>query len=144
MGGTNEASSPHNLTHIQGDITMTDRKQRTPAEIIAETEAKLERLKVKQAKQEAKSNPAVAPLMAELDGLRKDIREAKKGLGDGPQSFNARADKHLVWLDKIEAEREAAQDTLASAETRKSEIEALIAETINGIVDSSDEITLEA
>ena len=123
---------------------MTDRTQRTPAEIIAETEAKLERLKVKQAKQEAKSNPAVAPLMAELDGLRKDIREAKKGLGDGPQSFNARADKHLVWLDKIEAEREATQDTLASAETRKSEIEALIAETINGIVDSSDEITLEA
>lgn len=122
---------------------MSDRKQRTPAEIIAETEAKLARLKVKQAKQDAKSNPAVAPLMEELDGLRKDIREARKGLGDGPQSFNARVAKHEAWIDKIEVERMAAQDTLASAETRKSEIEALIAETINGLV-ASDEMSAEA
>ena len=122
---------------------MSDRKQRTPAEIIAETEAKLARLKVKQAKQDAKSNPAVAPLMAELDGLRKDIREARKGLGDGPQSFNARVAKHEAWINKIEVERMAAQDTLASAETRKSEIEALIAETINGLV-SSEEMSAEA
>ena len=122
---------------------MSDRKQRTPAEIIAETEAKLARLKVKQAKQDAKSNPAVAPLMAELDGLRKDIREARKGLGDGPQSFNARVAKHEAWINKIEVERMAAQDTLASAETRKSEIEAQIAETINGLV-SSEEMSAEA
>ena len=122
---------------------MSERKQRTPAEIIAETEAKLARLKVKQAKQDAKSNPAVAPLMAELDGLRKDIREARKGLGDGPQSFNARVAKHEAWINKIEVERMAAQDTLASAETRKSEIEAQIAETINGLV-SSEEMSAEA
>ena len=122
---------------------MSDRKQRTPAEIIAETEAKLARLKVKQAKQDAKSNPAVAPLMAELDGLRKDIREARKGLGDGPQSFNARVAKHEAWINKIEVERMVAQDTLASAETRKSEIEAQIAETINGLV-SSEEMSAEA
>lgn len=122
---------------------MSDRKQRTPAEIIAETEAKLARLKVKEAKQKAKSNPAVAPLMEELDALRKDIREARKGLGDGPQSFNARVAKHEAWINKIEVERMAAQDTLASAETRKSEIEAQIAETINGLV-SSEEMSAEA
>ena len=122
---------------------MSERKQRTPAEIIAETEAKLARLKVKEAKQKAKSNPAVAPLMEELDALRKDIREARKGLGDGPQSFNARVAKHEAWISKIEVERMAAQDTLASAETRKSEIEAQIAETINGLV-SSEEMSAEA
>jgi capsule polysaccharide export protein KpsE/RkpR len=122
---------------------MSDRKQRTPAEIIAETEAKLARLKVKEAKQKAKSNPAVAPLMEELDALRKDIREARKGLGDGPQSFNARVAKHEAWINKIEVERMVAQDTLASAETRKSEIEAQIAETINGLV-SSEEMSAEA
>ena len=122
---------------------MSERKQRTPAEIIAETEAKLARLKVKEAKQKAKSNPAVAPLMEELDALRKDIREARKGLGDGPQSFNARVAKHEAWINKIEVERMAAQDTLASAETRKSEIEAQIAETINGLV-SSEEMSAEA
>ena len=44
---------------------MSERKQRTPAEIIAETEAKLSRLRVKQAKQDAMSNPASTEFSAE-------------------------------------------------------------------------------
>jgi capsule polysaccharide export protein KpsE/RkpR len=123
---------------------MSERKQRTPAEIIAETEAKLSRLKVKQAKQDAMSNPAVAPLVEELDALRKDIREAKKGLGDGPQSFNARVAKHDAWIEKIEAERLDAEATLSTAELRKTEIEVQMAQVINGLVDSSDELSVEA
>jgi len=123
---------------------MSERKQRTPAEIIAETEAKLSRLRVKQAKQDAMSNPAVAPLLEELDALRKDIREAKKGLGDGPQSFNARVEKHNVWIAKIEGERFEAEATLSSAEQRKSEIESEIASVVNGIVETSDGMSAEA
>jgi|TARA_A100000172_G_scaffold79981_1_gene68327 capsule polysaccharide export protein KpsE/RkpR len=123
---------------------MSERKQRTPAEIIAETEAKLSRLKVKQAKQDAMSNPAVAPLVEELDALRKDIREAKKGLGDGPQSFNARVAKHDAWIEKIEAERLDAEATLSTAELRKTEIEVQMAQVINGLVESSDELSVEA
>ena len=123
---------------------MSERKQRTPAEIIAETEAKLAKLKVKQAKQDAMANPAITPLVAELDALRVDIREAKKGLGDGPQSFNARVVKHEVWIDKIEAEREAATDVLAFAETRKSEIEAQIAQVVNGLVEAPKETSAGA
>jgi len=123
---------------------MSERKQRTPAEIIAETEAKLSRLKVKQAKQEAMSNPAVAPLVEELDALRKDIREARKGLGDGPQSFNARVAKHEAWIEKIEAERLDAEATLSTAELRKTEIEVQMAQVINGLVESSDELSAEA
>ena len=123
--------------------TNSKRTQRTPSEIIAETEAKLARLRVRQAKQDAKTDPAVAPLLEELEGLRKDIREARKGLGDGPQSFNARITKHRVWIDKIERERSDAEDTLASAEARKSEIESLIADTINGIV-GTDEVSVTA
>jgi hypothetical protein len=113
---------------------MSERKQRTPAEIIAETEDKLSRLKIKAAKQDALSNPEVAPLVEELEDLRVSIREAKKGLGDGPQSFNARVAKHEAWIAKIEALRFDAEDTLSSAEQRKIEIEADIAQTINGLV----------
>ena len=124
---------------------MSERKQRTPAEIIAETEAKLSRLRVKQAKQDAMSNPAVAPLVEELDALRKDIREAKKGLGDGPQSFNARVQKHEVWIDRIETERSEAEATLSSAAQRKAEIEIQIASVVNGLVsDGPAEISAEA
>ena len=123
---------------------MSERKQRTPAEIIAETEAKLSRLKVKQAKQDAMSNPAVAPLVGELDALRKDIREAKKGLGDGPQSFNARVAKHEAWIDRIEGERFEAEATLSSAEQRKTEIEIQIASVINGLVEAPKENSASA
>ena len=120
---------------------MSERKQRTPAEIIAETEAKLSRLLVKQAKQDAMSNPEVAPLVAEMDALRIEIREARKGLGDGPQSFNARVQKHDAWIVKIEELRIIALHTLADAETRKTEIETEIAAVINGIVDTSADLS---
>jgi capsule polysaccharide export protein KpsE/RkpR len=115
---------------------MGERKQRTPAEIIAETEAKLAKLRVKQAKQGAMSDPTLAPLVAELEAMRKSIREAKKGLGDGPQSFNARVAKHEIWIEKIETERSFAQDTMDEAEARKSEIEAEITQAVNGLVET--------
>ena len=123
---------------------MSERKQRTPAEIIAETEAKLSRLLVKQAKQDALSNPEVAPLVAEMDALRIDIREARKGLGDGPQSFNARVAKHDAWIEKIEAERLEAEATLSSASQRKAEIEIQIASVVNGLVDAPKEFSAGA
>tara|TARA_R110000796_G_scaffold9573_6_gene32607 strand:+ start:3429 stop:3800 length:372 start_codon:yes stop_codon:yes gene_type:complete len=123
---------------------MSERKQRTPAEIIAETEAKLSRLVLKQAKQEAMSNPAITPLVAELDALRIDIREAKKGLGDGPQSFNARVVKHEIWIDKIEIERLDAEATLSSASQRKAEIELEIASAVTQVVEAPKEFTAGA
>ena len=102
--------------------------------MIAETEAKLGRLRVKQAKKDASSNPAVAALLAELEDLRKDIREAQKGLGDGPQSFNASIVKHEVWINKIEEKRELAETILDGALDRKIFIEAEIASVINSLV----------
>jgi len=63
---------------------ITKRGQRTPAEIIAETEAKLERLRIKQAKKDASSNPDVATMLENKAIIQKQIREAKKVLGNGP------------------------------------------------------------
>ncbi len=120
------------------------RNQRTPEEIIAETEARLERLRVRQAKAEAKSNPAVASLMEAKAELQKEIREAKKLLGDGPQSANARIAKHEAWIDKIQAQVHEAESDLFSAESRLSEIDTKIAEAISDIVKTSKEISAEA
>jgi cell fate (sporulation/competence/biofilm development) regulator YlbF (YheA/YmcA/DUF963 family) len=118
------------------------RKQRTPEEIIAETEARLERLRVRQAKAEAQSNPAVASLMNAKADLMKEVREAKKLLGDGPQSANARIAKHEAWIDKINASVIEAESDLFEAESKLSSINAQIAEAISGIV-SSKEISAE-
>ena len=125
-------------------IDHMTRKQRTPQEIIAETEAKLSRLRVKQAKQEALSNPAAVPLLAELEDLRKDTREARKGLGDGPQSFNARISKHEAWIEKIEDLRIEAQESLDLVNERKAQIEAELADVLNNLVSDTDVAELSA
>jgi hypothetical protein len=116
----------------------TKRNQRTPAEIIAETEARLERLRMKEAKQQAQSNPTVAALMAQKDEVQKDIREAKKIVGTGPQSADARIEKHQLWIEKIERSREDAWDTLGVAEQRLGEIDRQIQAEIASLVSSKD------
>ena len=124
---------------------MSERKQRTPAEIIAETEDKLARLRLKAAKQDAMSNPEIAPLVEQLNELRVNIREAKKGLGTGPQSYDARVAKHQAWISKIEDERWAAESVLEDATNKKDTIEAQIALAVKGIVASpSTEISANA
>ena len=116
----------------------TKRNQRTPAEIIAETEARLERLRMKEAKQQAQSNPTVAALMEQKAEVQKDIREAKKIVGTGPQSADARIEKHQLWIEKIERSREDAWNTLGVAEQRLGEIDRQIQAEIASLVSSKD------
>tara|TARA_R100000951_G_scaffold96741_1_gene86149 strand:+ start:1167 stop:1535 length:369 start_codon:yes stop_codon:yes gene_type:complete len=118
---------------------MTEtRKQRTPAQLIAETTAKLEKLRIRQAKQDAQSNPALAPLFDQLEEQRKIIREANKGLGKGPQSFAARIAKHNVWIDKITTEQNEATMDLESAEVEKELIEQQIQAAIANLNTNSN------
>ena len=110
------------------------RTQRTPSEIIAETEAKLERLRIKQAKKDASSNPDVAIMLENKAIIQKQIREAKKILGNGPQSAEARIAKHQAWIDRITAEVHDAEDTLSTGQQRLDEIDARIQAKISKIV----------
>ncbi len=122
---------------------MEKRQQRTPQEIIAETEARLERLRLKEAKQQAKTDPTISPLLDEMDELAKEIREAKKLLGSGPQSAEARIAKHGSWIDRIQEEVAAAHDALASAEERKAELQAEIVSATLTLLNSPKEISAE-
>ena len=110
------------------------RTQRTPAEIIAETQAKLERLQLRQAKKDASSNPEVAIMLENKAEVQKQIREAKKILGNGPQSAEARIAKHQAWIDRITAEVHDAEDTLSTGQQRLAEIESRIQAKISKIV----------
>jgi len=120
---------------------MEKRKQRSPQELIAEQTAKLERMQVRQAHADAKSNPALSPLMDEKADLAKEIREAKKLLGSGPQSAEARIEKHQDWIEKIEQERTDAAIVLESVEDRLTQINAEIASAIQGIVNAPKEMS---
>ena len=123
---------------------MEKRQQRTPQEIIAETEARLERLRLRQAQAEAKTNPALSPLMEEKAALLKDIREAKKLLGSGPQSAEVRIAKHNAWIEKIGDEALEAEATLSSAEQRMAEVNAEISTQVETLLETSEEKALEA
>ena len=120
------------------------RAQRTPAEIIAETEARLERLRLRQAQKAAKTNPALSPLMEEKADLAKQIREAKKLLGSGPQSAEQRIEKHAVWIAKINTEVDQAVQTLAEANARMAEINTEISRQVDSLLKTSEEKAQEA
>ena len=85
------------------------RSQRTPEQIIAETEARLASLRERQARKDAKNDPTVQSLMEHREFLQKQIRECKKILGDGPQSAKVRAQKHQAWIDLIRQEATTAE-----------------------------------
>ena len=114
--------------------TNSKRTQRTPSEIIAETEAKLERLRIKQAKKDAQSNPEVASLLEAKAALQKEIREAKKILGNGPQSAQARIAKHEAWIRRINNEEVAATRILETNGDEIAAIDAQINEKVSTIV----------
>ena len=114
--------------------TNSKRMQRTPSEIIAETEAKLERLRIKQAKKDAQSNPEVASLLEAKAALQKEIREAKKILGNGPQSAQARIEKHERWIRRITNEEVAANRILETNADEIAAIDAQINERVSTII----------
>jgi chromosome segregation ATPase len=107
------------------------RTQRTPEQIIAETEAKLERLRLKQAKEVAQSDPEVKALNDERAKYQKEIRDAKKTLGNGPQSAQARKAKHEAWIRRINNDEVAAHRTLEVAEDEIAQIDAKIAAKVS-------------
>jgi len=123
---------------------MEKRKQRTPQELIAEQQAKLERMQLRQAQVSAKSNPALSPLMDEKADLTTEIREAKKLLGTGPQSASTRIEKHEAWIVKITDEADNAETTLASAESRLAQLNSEITQAIQTVLASPTEQSVEA
>ena len=107
------------------------RNQRTPQEIIAETEAKLARLKMKEARNLAKEDPRIADLYDLRELEQKKIREAKKILGKGPQSGETRIEKHNSWISKIQEEMADAEDTILVAATTLDSLDNEIGEAID-------------
>ena len=122
---------------------MEKRNKRTPQELIEATEARLEKLRLREAKQHALTNPEVTFLTEELDVLQKEILTAKKLLGMGPQSASARIQKHEDWIEKIRSQAVDAAIALKSSEARKADIQSQIQDEISKIL-NPEENALEA
>jgi len=114
------------------------RNYRTPEQIIADTEAKLEKLRLRAAKKAASDNPLVAPLVAQKDELVKQLREAKKLMGEGPQSAAVRIAKHENWIAKINNQLAEAYDLEAEIQPQIDALDAQIVEAIENAVQSDN------
>ena len=122
----------------------TQRNQRTPQEIIAETEARLDRLLLRQAKAQSKSDPEVVALYELRETLLKSQREATKILGTTPQGGEARIAKHNAWVDKIEAEMMEATETLRVIQRDIAEVDAQISARIKTLMEISENTSFGA
>ena len=115
------------------------RTQRTASEIIAETEARLERLRLREAKTQAQTDPAVAALLDQKESIKKDEREAKKILGSGPQSASARLMKHEIWISKIKDEATLAELSLDTFTAQLADVDAQIQAALTAILSQNSE-----
>jgi hypothetical protein len=71
------------------------RTRRTPQQMIEEQEARLDKLKEKAALDAAKQSPELVQIVEAIQQETKAIQEAQRGLGKGPQSFDARIESTM-------------------------------------------------
>ena len=117
---------------------MSKRNRRTPEQIIAATAEKLNAMKQKQDIKAAKSHPAAVIILDALAAVEKEEREAKKGLGSGPQSFDNRMRAHNFWIDEIAALEDVAHATVDNAAANKDWLKSQLAAVIETIIEGEE------
>ena len=120
------------------------RSRRTPEEMIAEAKAKIERLEAKRVMDEAESHPDLADALEALESITKEMVDANKGLGTGPQSFDTRIESHSLWIDEIDAAKAVAkiqvEDGKVIAHAIRSVIGGFAAKIANGQSVTKEEV----
>ena len=104
----------------------TKRTRRTPDQLIAETEARLAKLQARQASQEAKSNPLLAPVLDRIKDQEKVEMAARKGFSKGPANFDERIAKAQARIVKIESQMANAEDEIEEAKAFKTHLRSVL------------------
>ena len=105
----------------------TKRTRRTPEQLIADAQSRLDKLQAKVAETEAAANPLLAPLLAEIKEVEKVELMARKGFSKGPQNFDERIQKAEARIVKIQGQKFEAEAIIAGAKARKDELRASLA-----------------
>ena len=101
--------------------------RRTPAQLIQDKQAELDKLNLRIAADTARTDPVYAPINVALDNLKKGEANARKTLGNNKQGAAARIKKHIIWIDRIEAELAEAKTQLAGVKTLRKALKTLLA-----------------
>ena len=123
-------------------MEKTTRTRRTPEQLIADAQSRLDKLHAKAAESEAASNPLLAPLLTEIKEVEKAELMARKGFSKGPQNFEARIAKAEARILMIHGQMEDAEQVIATAKDRKAELRATLAGLTQAIA-KGEEVTEE-
>ena len=120
----------------------TKRTRRTPEQLIADAQSRLDKLQAKAAESEAASNPLLAPLLTELKEVEKAELMARKGFSKGPQNFEERIAKAEARIESITEQMAEAEEVIATAKARKAQLRAALADLTQAIA-KGEEVTEE-
>ena len=101
--------------------------RRTPTQLIKDKQAELDKLNLRIAADTARTDPVYAPINVALDNLKKGEANARKTLGNNKQGAAARIKKHIIWIDRIEAELAEAKTQLQGVKTLRKALKTLLA-----------------
>ena len=116
----------------------TKRTRRTPEQLIADAQSRLDKLQAKAAESEAASNPLLAPLLKEIKEVEKAELMARKGFSKGPQNFDERIAKAQARIDKITAQKASAHEVIEASKLRKAELRSALADLTQAIAKGED------
>ena len=116
----------------------TKRTRRTPEQLIADAQSRLDKLQAKAAESEAASNPLLAPLLTEIKEVEKAELMARKGFSKGPQNFEDRIAKAEDRIEKITLQMVDAEQLLATAKERKAKLRASLSQLTQAIAQGED------
>ncbi len=130
------------------NINVVKRIRRSPADLIAEAEETLARLKTAAALKSASDDPTVTLVSDALESINSQLREASKGFADnGPQSFEQRITSHQLWIDEIQALRTLSGEQKEDLEEVRDRLKAYLgnvsARAVEGSVPPQDEVQEE-
>ena len=109
------------------------RTRRTPEQLIADAQSRLDKLQAKVAETEAATNPLLAPLLAEIKEVEKVELMARKGFSKGPQNFDERIQKAEDRIMKISAQKGEAEAVIEKSKTLKDLLRANLADLTRAI-----------
>ena len=106
--------------------TQPVRNRRTQAQMLEDLETRVIQLKERERMKSLQDHPDIAPMIEKKADLARQINILKRGMGDGPQSFDERIAKHEAWIVRIKAEYASAEGDIKALEieleTLKTEI----------------------
>ena len=120
------------------DMENNKRTRRTPEQLIADAQSRLDKLQAKAAETEAASNPLLAPLLDEIKEVEKAELMARKGFSKGPQNFDERIKKAEDRITKIQTQKFEAEVLVAAAKDRKDRLRASLAALTSSIANGED------